>query len=411
LVQAEEAEPGRIKRVLLLSDGLANRGVTDANHLAALVRQKQAEGISTTTVGVGLDFDEDLLTGMATNGGGNFYFADDTDDTNQTSLIFSKELEGLFQVVGQNLVITLIPATEVTQIKQLNSYSQAEQAPAIMFRLGDIHAAETKTLIVALTTPGIENLGQLEVGRLRFEYDELGHEQVTHRVVELPLTLSVVTEEEFQAQQTNEEVRKTVLLLRATQARQQAIRLADQGHFAQAREVLASIAAAIYEANLEDAELQAEHDRLREEAIDMDLGAQRYNAYSRKTSLTTSILTGTGQLGGHQETINLSARLKQSRQALERHGETPTAVTYRRQKLELTMDLLHIGRSSQNYIVIPEKQVSKYHCQIMREDNDLILVDLKSTNGTFANGGRVTDRFRLSVGDIVTVGSWVFMFE
>lgn len=410
-VKPEGVEPGRIKRVLLLTDGLANRGVTETSRLAALTRQKQAEGISTTTVGVGLDFDEDLLTGMATHGGGNFYFADDIINADQTTAIFSKELEGLLQVVGQNLVITVMPSSEIAQVKQLNSYPLEKRESEVVFRLGDLHATETKTLTLEMTTKGVEKLGQLELGRLRFEYDELGQEQVNHRVVDLPITLLVVSEEVFKDQPPNGEVRKIVLLLRATQARQQAIGLADQGNFEQAKQILSNIADDIYEANLEDVELRAEVDKLREEAIDMEIGAERYNAYARKTSMATLTLTGTGQLGSYKETMDLYSRLKRSRQAIERHGETPTSVTYHRQKLDLTMDLLRIGRSSQNYIVIPEKEVSKYHCQIMREDNDLILVDLNSTNGTFANGGRITDRFRLSTGDVVTVGSWSFMFQ
>jgi Ca-activated chloride channel family protein len=52
----------QVNRVLLLTDGLANVGVTDPNALAAMTRQRRAEGITTTTLGVGLDFNEDLLT-------------------------------------------------------------------------------------------------------------------------------------------------------------------------------------------------------------------------------------------------------------------------------------------------------------------------------------------------------------
>jgi pSer/pThr/pTyr-binding forkhead associated (FHA) protein len=61
-------------------------------------------------------------------------------------------------------------------------------------------------------------------------------------------------------------------------------------------------------------------------------------------------------------------------------------------------------------IVIEDEEVSAYHCQIVREGDDLFLEDLGSLNGTFANGGQVSDRFRLSIGDVVTVGSVLFQF-
>jgi Ca-activated chloride channel family protein len=57
-------------RVLLLTDGLANRGITDPEQLTALARQKREAGVTTTTIGVGMDFNEDLLKTMSPVGSG-----------------------------------------------------------------------------------------------------------------------------------------------------------------------------------------------------------------------------------------------------------------------------------------------------------------------------------------------------
>ncbi len=62
----------KINRVLLLTDGLANYGVTHPEHIVSLARMNRGDGITTTTMGVGLDFNEDLLTRMASEGGGSF---------------------------------------------------------------------------------------------------------------------------------------------------------------------------------------------------------------------------------------------------------------------------------------------------------------------------------------------------
>jgi pSer/pThr/pTyr-binding forkhead associated (FHA) protein len=61
--------------------------------------------------------------------------------------------------------------------------------------------------------------------------------------------------------------------------------------------------------------------------------------------------------------------------------------------------------------VIADPAVSSYHCAIVEQDGDYFLHDLNSTNGTFANGGRVEGHFRLSVGDVMTVGSQLFILE
>ena len=63
----------RVRRVLLLTDGLANQGLTDAASLREAAAPFRAEGIGTSTFGVGNDFDEELLTSIAADGGGHFY--------------------------------------------------------------------------------------------------------------------------------------------------------------------------------------------------------------------------------------------------------------------------------------------------------------------------------------------------
>jgi hypothetical protein len=61
-----------LNRVILMTDGLANRGVTETDKLVAMAQQKRGERITTTTMGLGADFNEDLLMAMAEAGGGAF---------------------------------------------------------------------------------------------------------------------------------------------------------------------------------------------------------------------------------------------------------------------------------------------------------------------------------------------------
>src|SRR5439155_13018578 len=67
-------EEARVRRVLLMADGLANVGVTDRAEILHHVRELAARGVSTTAFGVGLDFDEVLVSGMAEAGNGHFYY-------------------------------------------------------------------------------------------------------------------------------------------------------------------------------------------------------------------------------------------------------------------------------------------------------------------------------------------------
>ncbi len=65
----------QVNRVLLLSDGLANQGITDPGELNKIAQtQFEEHGIGLSTFGVGLDFNEDLMTSLAESGTGNYYF-------------------------------------------------------------------------------------------------------------------------------------------------------------------------------------------------------------------------------------------------------------------------------------------------------------------------------------------------
>jgi Ca-activated chloride channel family protein len=65
---------GGLNRVLLLSDGLANVGETNLDAIATGVNRLAKEGVSTTTMGLGDDYNEDLLEAMAQSGDGNYYY-------------------------------------------------------------------------------------------------------------------------------------------------------------------------------------------------------------------------------------------------------------------------------------------------------------------------------------------------
>ena len=85
----------RIRRVILLTDGLANVGLIDPGELARHAGEIRQRGIGTTTVGVGEDFDEGLLSAMAEAGGGNFRYVANPDELRE---FFSEELQELFTV-------------------------------------------------------------------------------------------------------------------------------------------------------------------------------------------------------------------------------------------------------------------------------------------------------------------------
>lgn len=91
-----------IHRILLLSDGLANTGPSSPEELGRLGAALRKEGISVTTIGVGTDYNEDLMTLMAQNSDGNTYFVESSADLPR---IFGTELGDVLSVVASKVTI------------------------------------------------------------------------------------------------------------------------------------------------------------------------------------------------------------------------------------------------------------------------------------------------------------------
>lgn len=79
-------------------------------------------------------------------------------------------------------------------------------------------------------------------------------------------------------------------------------------------------------------------------------------------------------------------------------------------QVELTSDVTVLGRGSQATLRLNDTGVSRVHCEIRREGDDVVLVDLGSTNGTTVNG-RAVERVRLAPGDRIELGRCVLVYE
>lgn len=79
-------------------------------------------------------------------------------------------------------------------------------------------------------------------------------------------------------------------------------------------------------------------------------------------------------------------------------------------EIPLTTDVLSIGRASTSDVRLDDTGVSRRHAEVRREGDDVVLVDLGSTNGTSVNG-RLVERARLTPGDRIELGRTVLLYE
>lgn len=69
------------------------------------------------------------------------------------------------------------------------------------------------------------------------------------------------------------------------------------------------------------------------------------------------------------------------------------------------MRTINIGRGPENDVILNNEMISRNHCRIYAEGNDYYIVDLRSKNGTYVNGRRITGEHRLADNDKVVIGS------
>jgi Mg-chelatase subunit ChlD len=142
-------KPGR-HHVILLTDGLANRGVTDPNSLVRLVQRCTERGITVTTIGVGTEYNESLLTRVAQAGGGRYVYVAKPDEIPSA---FEKELGALLAVVAQNvrLKFDLPQGVEAVQVFGREEPLQPEK---LELPLGDLTSGEERVLLVKFRAAG-----------------------------------------------------------------------------------------------------------------------------------------------------------------------------------------------------------------------------------------------------------------
>lgn len=226
-VGAEEisaAAESRIRRVLLLSDGLANQGLVDHAQILAHVRELAQRGVGTSTFGVGRDFDELLMAGMSEAGSGHFYFIE---HARQIPDFLTSELGEILATVARSARVR-IAAPQPIHIDCINGLPTLDEA----FDLGDLAEGSTIDLCFALGIPeSFERLLPLHATLAWVDLD--GKEQTMAE--EAAVAASDGTSP---LPPLNEAVIGQVVKVRASRARDEALTFNREGQFKKALAVI-----------------------------------------------------------------------------------------------------------------------------------------------------------------------------
>jgi Ca-activated chloride channel family protein len=270
-----------LKRIVLLSDGHANVGITDPQALAELAASANADAVSTSTIGFDDGYDEVLMAAIADAGAGNDYFCGGPD---QAPAVFAAEFEGLLSVVAQNVSVELRPSDAVAEWGVLNEFPIVHVDGGMQVQLGDAYDGERRRVVAAMQIVPQAAPGPITVGEIVLRWASVVGQVALHTVT-IPLVIGV-TDGPLDAVPVNPEVVEQVHVLKAAAERRkadEAMRRGDLGGAAASFRIAASMIAArpAYDDG-EVAELLADADRLDAGDVDQNL-VKRQHSLRRQT--------------------------------------------------------------------------------------------------------------------------------
>lgn len=225
----ESGRPQALKRIIVLTDGHANVGLSTVDAFGPAVVTGRVAGITTSCIGFADGYDEEFLAGVADAGSGNDYFCAGPD---QAMAVFADEFNGLASVVAQNLDVVVTLAGTARKVKVRHDFpveKMDDRRTRIL--LGDSYGGEARKVLLTWKCNPREALGPVELGEITVNWVSVIGEPVSHSIT-TAVSVDVVEDATVGPDPgASPEVHRMAELMRAERARREARRAADAGDF------------------------------------------------------------------------------------------------------------------------------------------------------------------------------------
>lgn len=229
----------RVNRVILLSDGLANVGPSQPNELAKLGQELAGRGMSVTTIGLGLRYNEDLMQQLASASDGNHAFAEHPRDLAE---IFDAEFGDALSIAAQDIEIMIECAPGFTPRRILGRDGEIK-GRRITLDMKSLQNNNERYVIVELDAAASQPKTATDVADVTVRYRDLDTSEM--QMINRTISANVSDDNSAIAKSINKTVVSDVTEQRATYANERAVELRDDGNVAEARKVLSENAAYI----------------------------------------------------------------------------------------------------------------------------------------------------------------------
>lgn len=222
--------------VVLLSDGHANSGLRDPEKLRAVASDAAGDCVTTSTIGIGTDYDEQILAAVAEGGQGNHSFAEHAD---AAAAAVAAELDGLLSKTVQAASLLIRPTGDVAAVSILNDGLPSHRVEGgVQVELGDFYAGEQRKLVIKLAVPAMAALGLAQVADLSLTFVEMP--ALRQQTVTLPVSVNVVPADVAAGRVPNPVVERERLLQQTQTAKREAEEALRRGDLDEARRSLSA---------------------------------------------------------------------------------------------------------------------------------------------------------------------------
>ncbi|MBI2441493.1 MAG: VWA domain-containing protein [Lentisphaerae bacterium] len=271
-----------VHRIILLSDGIANVGPSAPEDLGRLGAALIKEGIAVTTVGVGTDYNEDLMTRLSRSGDGNTYFVESSVDLPR---IFNAELGDVLSIVAQQVYLTIECSDGVRPVAVIGRDGRI-RGQTVELYLNQLYGGQEKYALVEVEIPAGKHGATLTIASARVTYENPFTRKKETSGAEVSSRFSKDQREVDNSD--NATVKKAYYLTINAVGEERAIMLADEGKKEDAADLLRSSAA-----ELKAAGIKYDDRELKDKAQAMDASAgeiekEGMSSVKRKTIRTES---------------------------------------------------------------------------------------------------------------------------
>jgi Ca-activated chloride channel family protein len=146
-----EAETGRVRRVVLVSDGLDSSRAQSER----LASDSAERGITVSSMGIGLDFDESYMSSIARDGHGNFAFVN---DGAALATFLTRELHEASATTVENATVRIALPRGMRFVRATGAAAQAE-GDSVVLKMGSLFAGDERRSVVELAASLAANDG------------------------------------------------------------------------------------------------------------------------------------------------------------------------------------------------------------------------------------------------------------